>query len=268
VDQDARVLSVSSIVVRAQARKSFRRITELAADIRDRGQLQAVVVRDLGTQEYLLLSGERRLRAIRDELQHATILARIIRTDVDEQAWRLSQLAENLQREEYEPLELAREFAELKAQYGYSDADLAEQLHVNRTWVWRQLSLLDAPAHIQEAIASGSLAATEYLNNKPLYLNGLPAGNSNFPSGETANGSLTHSTSKSVSRISKVAIPTKTAQDMVEILKQLTHDHQLSPIVLGKKPTKEELLAVLTTRVQEIKQQMLSLEGPGLSPQS
>lgn len=268
-DQDAHVLPVSAILVRTQARKSFRRIAELAADIRERGQLQPIVVRETTDHQYVLLSGERRLRAIRDELHQGTIAARLVRSDIDEQSWRLSQLAENLQREDYEPLEIAREFASLKEAFGYSNVTLADKLNISRAWVWRQLTLLEAPANIQESIENGSLAATEYLNNKSLYLSGQQVSVGTSGSDQPARaGSPPQSNIKPISRISKVAVPIKTAQDLVEILKRLSHEHQLSPIVLGKKPTKDELLIVLTTRAQEIKQQLLSIDAKGLIQQS
>ena len=88
IDANARVISISSIEVRAQARKTFHLLEELAADIQLHSQLQPVVVREIGEGQYVLVSGERRLRAIRDVLRHPTIAARVIHCASDEQTWR------------------------------------------------------------------------------------------------------------------------------------------------------------------------------------
>jgi ParB/RepB/Spo0J family partition protein len=255
IDRDALVLLVDQIEIREQARKTFKRIEELAADIRENGQLQPVVVREAGPHRYLLMSGERRYRAIK-ALGQETILARVV-ADSDAQTWRIKQLSENLQREDYEPLELAREFARLKEEFNLSDADLAARLKVSRTWVWKQLSLLEAPEPIREAIEKGSLSATEYLNNKADYLDRLQRSQKlagepqdNGPDGsESAN-------EPAASRVARVAVPMQTAVALAEILKTLAGRYQLSDIELSATPTKKELLAVLTARAEEIKKHM------------
>ena len=251
------MLSVDQIHVGPQARKRFNKLELLAADIKARGLLQPIVVRELSPHQFLLLAGERRLRAVRDVLKQNVIAARLMITAVDEQHWRLSQLAENLQREDYEPLELAREFATLKAQFGYTDTTLADALHVSRTWVWKQVSLLSAPEAVQRAIDEGRLAATDYLNNKAMYSGETPGVMASPTSGQSSESddeaSATRRTATaSVQRIPTVALPTPSTLAMAKLLQVLAEKRGLSPITLGINPTKKELAAIVTTRVAEI----------------
>lgn len=254
VDREAFILSIAQIEVRPQARKRFDDINSLARSIQEQGLLQPIVVRQLTSQRFLLLAGERRLRAVRDVLQQATIPARVIVKAEDGQRWRISQLTENLQRADYAPLELAREFKALKDEFGFSDANLAETLSVNPSWVWKQLSLLDAPSEIQIAIERGDIAATDYLNNKAHYLAQVSDASTGTNSRSAA--ATVAAVMKPLKRDAALSLPKKTAVELAELLQLLTAQYQLSPITLSNNPTKKELLAILTTRTSDIKQRL------------
>ena len=252
-DPDAVIVPVDQIGVRSQARKRFEDIEELALSIQEQGLLQPIVVRQLGAARFLLLAGERRLRAVRDVLKQATIPARLIVNVEDGQRWRVSQLSENLQRADYAPLELAREFKALKDEFNLSHTQLAATLRVNPSWVWKQLSLLDAPPEIQVAIEQGQIATTDYLNNKAHYLTQVNDDGSHSPSSTTTTPG---SVNKPMKRDAVVALPMKTAIELAEILKHLTAQFQLCPVTLGSKPSKKELIAILTTRATDIKKRL------------
>jgi ParB family chromosome partitioning protein len=91
-----------------QPRREFTEaeLTELAASIREHGVLQPVIVRRRG-DVFQLIAGERRLRACQ-MLALATIPA-LVRDADDSQLLELA-LIENIQREDLNPMELARAY--------------------------------------------------------------------------------------------------------------------------------------------------------------
>jgi ParB/RepB/Spo0J family partition protein len=120
-DPDAVVLMVDQIEVKAQGRKTFDDLEALALDIKCVGQLQPVIVKQIDHNRYRLVAGERRYRAIKQILKQDTIRATIRRADESETDIRFVQISENAQREDYLPLELASELADLK-----NETDTAE----------------------------------------------------------------------------------------------------------------------------------------------
>jgi ParB/RepB/Spo0J family partition protein len=238
-DKAAMVLMVSQIEVRKQARKSFHKIEELAESIRQYKQRQPIVVRQIAPHRYLLIHGERRLRAIRDVLKEDTILARSVNDSEDERELRLVQITENVHREDYEPLELAEELGALKHDYGLSNNELAELLHLSKGWVSKKLSLLEAPAEVRARIARGELSETEYYNNKAQVMATVEASARGGAKGEV--------------RTPMVSIPMDVAIELAELLRDLATDHGANPISISEKPTKKELIAIMTTRAREIR---------------
>ena len=97
---------------RHQARKDFDEegIKQLAASVEKEDLLQPITVRKVG-EEYELIAGERRLRAVKS-LGRPTIDARVIEV-VNEAAACAKGLVENLQRKDLNPIEEAEGFAEL-----------------------------------------------------------------------------------------------------------------------------------------------------------
>lgn len=268
IDRASRNLFVAQIEVGKQARVSFERIEQLAANIKANGQLQPIVVQQIGPHRYRLKAGERRLRAIRDVLKQDTILARVAESSDDATKWRLVQLSENLQREDYKPFELAREFAALKTDNSWTNKQLADVLELHESWVYKKLSLLEAPHAVQDAIEAGQIAETDFYNNKQLYLDNpeavaaAAAATAEGEGGLDNNGSAAPKTPRDpkdkAARAAMVGIPMRTAIDLVELLQALAAENKLNEIELSKKPTKKELVAVLTARAREIKRTVKS----------
>lgn len=238
-DPAAVILRIEQIEVRAQARRMFKNLDQLAENIRRHGQQQPIVVSPLPANRYLLVAGERRVRAVRDILKRETIAARICEVPDEEEAIRLLQLSENIHRDDYEPLDLARELAALKTARGWTLDDLADRLHRSKGWVSKKLSLVEAPAEVQAAIAAGELAETEYFNHKAKVLSqlaerkGRPQGGADL-------------------RTPMVTIPIETARRLAALLQTLAKRHGANPITLDQRPTKKALVAILTTRTPEI----------------
>ena len=216
----------------------FKNLDQLADNIRQHGQQQPIVVSPLPSNRYRLIAGERRVRAIRDHLKRETIAARICEVADDEAAIRLLQFSENIHRDDYEPLDLARELAALKTAHAWTLDELADRLHRSKGWVSKKLSLLEAPAAIQAAIASGELAETEYFNHKTEVLSHLAE-----RKGLHGGADL---------RTPMVTIPVETARRLAALLQTLAERHGANPITLDHRPTKKALVAILTTRTSEI----------------
>jgi len=129
-------------------------IRELAASIKAHGLVQPITVRanldaGEGAPPYLLVAGERRLRAIRDVLKRRTIAA-ILRHDLTEDTALEATVLENLQRRDLHPMEEARGLAQLRAGRGYTVEQIAKKLGRGKEWVKDRLRLCDLPATAQD----------------------------------------------------------------------------------------------------------------------
>lgn len=121
-----------------QVRTRFKdeTIAELAADIRAHGVLQPLVVQQHGTR-FMLLIGERRLRAIRflGDSTAPAILATVSKDMAEE-----VQLMENIQREDLNTADLAAAIHHLWKKHG-TVAEVAKRVHKSSSWVSKRLAL-------------------------------------------------------------------------------------------------------------------------------
>jgi ParB family chromosome partitioning protein len=124
-------------------------LKELASSIRAHGILQPVIVRKVG-KGFELIAGERRLRAAR--LAGLTEVPAIMRECTDrEQA--LLALIENLQREDLDPIEVARGYKALLDGFSLTQEKLAADLGTSQSAVSNKLRLLKLPEKIIEGIS-------------------------------------------------------------------------------------------------------------------
>jgi ParB family chromosome partitioning protein len=128
----------------------------LAASIDGVGLLQPILVRPSG-DGYVLVAGERRLRAVR-QLGHAEIAA-VIREEADDATNLTEALVENLQREDLNPLEEAAAYQQLLEDIGMTHEEIAERVGRSRSAVTNTIRLLGLPMQIQKLVISGDLAA-------------------------------------------------------------------------------------------------------------
>lgn len=138
-----------------QPRRSFpeESLRELAESIRASGLVQPVLVRRHDSR-YQLVVGERRWRAAR--LVGLEKIPAVIRELNDREALELA-LAENLLREDLNPLEAARAFEVLQEKFGLSHEDIAERVGVNRSTVTNTIRLLRLPPSVQDLVADGQI---------------------------------------------------------------------------------------------------------------
>ena len=129
-------------------------IEELAQSIRKAGVLQPIIVIPEGEQ-FKILIGERRWRAAQKAgLRKVPVL---IRNIPKEQQLEVS-LVENLQREELNPIEIARAYERLTEELGYTQEEVGEKVGKDRASVANFLRLLKLPSEIQESIQDGKIS--------------------------------------------------------------------------------------------------------------
>ena len=240
-DTDAFVLLVSQIEVKQQGRRSFENLDSLSEDIKAKGQIQPIVVKQIDNNRYLLIAGERRYRAIKDILKQETILARVRRLDESGADLRFLQLSENTQRDDYLPLELAYELADLKEQTGLTIEVIGKRIGKSKGFVSKFISLINAPDDVKQAIHDGHVTATAWFNNKELVTSQLTEPVKNKPPQVKI-------------RTATLSITLDAAKDIARILQQLANEKGLAEIdvELSGKVTKKQLQAILITRANEI----------------
>nr|WP_245345414.1 nucleoid occlusion protein [Halobacillus andaensis] len=136
---------------RYQPRAIFNeeKISELAQTLHTHGMIQPIVVRRLNEDQFELIAGERRWRAVQT-LQWETIPA-IIR-DMDDAQTASVALIENLQREELTVIEEATAYARLLEIHDLTQEALAQRLGKSQSTVANKLRLLKLPESVQYAV--------------------------------------------------------------------------------------------------------------------
>lgn len=131
-------------------------LEELKASIRQAGLLQPVVVRPApnGGEGYELIAGERRLRACQ-ALGWERIPA--VKRDVDDRTVLTLALVENLQRDDLSPVDEARGYERLIAEFSLTQQDVADAVGRDRSTVANALRLLKLPAVVLTMLHEGHL---------------------------------------------------------------------------------------------------------------
>lgn len=132
-------------------------LEELASSIRVHGVLQPLLVSEDPAGGYVLIAGERRLRAAR--MAGLVTVPVVIRERLGEQQEIELALVENLQRRDLTPLEEARAYEHLRTALGLTQAEIAGRVGVDRSTVANSLRLLNLSPAIQEMVERGVLSA-------------------------------------------------------------------------------------------------------------
>ena len=150
-------IEIDSIIVNPfQPRKVFdsEAIVELSESIKKHGLLQPVLVIKNG-DGYMLIAGERRLRAVK--LGGSKTIKAFI-ADLDKTKIRELALIENIQRENLNPIELAHSLKELIEEYGITHEELSDIVKKSRSYVTNSLRLLNLSEFTQNQISSGKIS--------------------------------------------------------------------------------------------------------------
>jgi ParB family transcriptional regulator, chromosome partitioning protein len=130
-------------------------IENLAQSIRDKGILQPLVVTEIGEDKYQLIAGERRLRAAK--LAGLFFVSVVIKDGITDQDKAELALIENIQRQNLNPIERAKGFAELQHKFNITQEVIAQQLDISRSAVANTLRYLQLPSKVQNALATGDI---------------------------------------------------------------------------------------------------------------
>jgi ParB family chromosome partitioning protein len=149
VGTEVREISVDCILADPQQpRKVFLDIEILAKDIEKHGLLSSILVRPLRKNQYMIIHGERRFKAI-SLLGWKTIRCEI--RDMSEAEVRDVQLSENLQRDELSSVELGLEF-QRRIDQGQTHREIAASIHKDHSFVTQRLALLNLPKEILDKV--------------------------------------------------------------------------------------------------------------------
>lgn len=139
-----------------QPRKYFDEdaINELSASIKRHGLIQPIIVFKKD-DEYVLIAGERRLRAVK-LLGNNAIKA--IVADIESKNLRELALIENVQRQDLNPMELANSYKELIDEYKITQDDLSDIIKKSRSQITNTLRLLTLLDKTKEALSDNKIS--------------------------------------------------------------------------------------------------------------
>ncbi len=157
---DAEFLHVSIDEISAnpnQPRSRFddTSLEELAASIKEVGVLQPVIVKK-DDDGYVLIAGERRLRAARNAGLES--IPAVVRGSAGESSL-VEALVENVQRQDLTALEEAHAYKQLLEDYGMTQENVAQRVGKSRPSISNTLRLLQLPGPIQTLVDAGGLSA-------------------------------------------------------------------------------------------------------------
>ena len=134
-----------------QPRREFDEtaMQELAASIATMGIIAPITLRQVATDRYQIIAGERRWRA--SQRAGLKTIPAYIRTVEDENVMELA-LVENIQREDLNAIEIALAYEHLAQTTGMTQEKISERVGKSRTAVTNYMRLLKLPAQIQMSL--------------------------------------------------------------------------------------------------------------------
>lgn len=150
-----------------QPRKDFepRALESLSQSIKQYGVLQPIVVTRVEFEKgdggigvrYELVAGERRLRAAK--MAGLLQIPALIRGREDDDKIKLEiAIIENLQREDLNPVDKAKAFAQLTKDFGLTHGEVAQKVGKSREYVSNSIRVLMLPEEILRAVSEGHIS--------------------------------------------------------------------------------------------------------------
>lgn len=140
-----------------QPRQQFSEesLAELADSIRELGVIQPIIVRQEGESDYVLIAGERRLRAA--SMAGLTTIPAIVRTPTEQQMLEMA-LVENVQREDINPIDAALAYKRLMDEFGLTQEQVAQRVGKSVPAVSNTMRLLQLPEYIIKSLQEGVIS--------------------------------------------------------------------------------------------------------------
>ena len=139
-----------------QPRKIFdeEKLQELSESIKNHGLLQPIILVKDENFKYIVVAGERRLRATK--LANIDTIKAII-LDIDEKKLREYALIENIQRSDLNILEIAYSYGSLINEHNITHDELAKMVSKSRSSVTNILRLLSLSVYTQQMISANKI---------------------------------------------------------------------------------------------------------------
>lgn len=139
-----------------QPRKNFdqKALEELADSIKVHGLIQPIIVNESG-DKYMIIAGERRWRAC--QMAGLATVPVIIKHYTEKQVSEIA-IIENLQREDLNPVEVARGIKKLMEEYQLTQEKVAERLGKSRSEIANYNRLLGLDNEVLELVEDGKVS--------------------------------------------------------------------------------------------------------------
>ena len=139
-----------------QPRKTFDKesLEELAESIRIHGLIQPITVNKM-SDGYLIIAGERRYRACK--LAGLTQIDAIVKNYSGRQIAEIS-IIENLQREDLNPIEIAKSLQKLMQEYNITQDQVASRIGKNRSSIANYVRLLSLYPEVIDMVEKGKVS--------------------------------------------------------------------------------------------------------------
>ena len=129
-------------------------LQELANSIKELGIITPITLRQVDTNRFQIIAGERRWRA--SQMAGLKSMPAYIRTINDENMMEMA-LVENIQREDLNAVEIALAYQHLLDSTGMTQEKVSERVGKSRTAVTNYLRLLKLPAQVQMALQNKTI---------------------------------------------------------------------------------------------------------------
>ena len=139
-----------------QPRKNFDKesLNELAESSRVHGLIQPIIVNEM-SDGYMIIAGERRFRA--SKICGLKEIDAIVKTYTNKQIAEIA-IIENLQREDLNPVEIAKGIKQLMEEYGLTQEKVAERLGKSRSAIANSLRILSLYPEVIDLIEKGKIS--------------------------------------------------------------------------------------------------------------
>lgn len=139
-----------------QPRKVFddKELLELSDSIMEFGVIQPIIVKRDNKGAYIVIAGERRLRA--SALAGLKKIPSIVR-EADEKDTALLALVENVQREDLNFIEEALAYKRLMEEYGLTQTEIARRVGKQQSTVSNKIRILSLPEDVRNVVAENQL---------------------------------------------------------------------------------------------------------------